>query len=157
MDDNEPKRPKQKAVRSQGVILGWLLMWTVFGLGLFYSSYLLYQDMGGFHIGVLFLSVTGLITLGFSLARYPKELRISRDLERTGIGTSGKVTAKWVKKHRGKTQSKSYWVAYQFGDGYGAMQRVSRSTYKKLEPEDTVMIRHVPGNPNFSRIEVERL
>ena len=157
MNETKTKRPTQKAVRSQQFILGWLLFWVVIGVGLFFSSYRLYQDMGGFHIGVVFLSVMGLIILGFSLARYPKELRISRDLERTGISTAGKVTEKWVRRHRGRNRSNAYMVAYRFGGGYGAVQRVSRSEYKKLNLEDTVMVRHLPGDPNFSRMEVERL
>lgn len=155
--NEETNRPKQKAVRSQQFITGWLLLWVVIGLGLQYSAYLLYRDMGGFHIGMVFLSATGLIILGFALARYPKELRISRDLERTGISTSGKITEKWVKKHRGRNRSRAYMVAYHFGGGNGAVQRVSRPVYKKLNPEDTVMIRHMPGDPNLSRMEVERL
>ena len=157
MNNNDMGRPKQKAVRSQQTILGWLLLWSLIGLGLQYSSYLLYRDMGGFHIGSVFLSLTGLIILVISLVRYPKELKISRDLDRTGSSTAGKVTETWVKKHRGKRQSKSYFVAYKFGDGYGAVQRVSRTNHKKLKVEDVVMIRHLTGDPNRSRLEIERL
>jgi len=134
-----------------------MALWVIFGLGLFCSSYILYKDMGGFHVGVFSLAGIGLIILVLSLVRYSKELRISRDLERTGVSTAGNVTEKWVKKHRGKTQSRSYWVAYHFGDGNGAIQRVSRSVYKKVNPEDVVMIRHMSGDPNISRLEIERL
>lgn len=157
MNETKTKRPKQKAIRSQQFILGWLLLWVVIGLGLQYGAYLLFQDMGGFHIGAVFLSGIGLLILAFSLVRYPKELRISRDLESTGISTAGKVTEKWVRKHRGKNRSNAYMVAYRFGDGYGAVQRVNRSEYKNLNPGDTVMVRHMPDDPNLSRMEVERL
>ena len=59
MNETKTKRPKQKAIRSQQFILGWLLLWVVIGLGLQYSAYLQYRDMGGFHIGVVFLSGIG--------------------------------------------------------------------------------------------------
>ena len=157
MNKNELKRPKQKAIRSQQSILVWLILWVVIGLGLQYSSYMLYRDTGGFNTGCVFLSVTGLIILAILPVRYYKELKVSRDLESTGVSTAGKVTEKWVKQRGGKRKSTSYHVAYQFGDGYGAVQRVSYFDYQKLNADDTVMVRHLPGDPYLSRIEIERL
>ncbi len=153
MSDTNLGRPTQKAVRTQQTLLIWLLLWGSIGLGLLYSSTKLAIDTNSFQAGSVVLVVMGFLILALMPARYIKELKIAKELERDGMSTSGKITDKWIKKHRGKGTTKHYFVAYQFGDDYSAAQRTNSTIYKKLEVGDVVTIRYISSDPSRSRMD----
>ncbi|MBT3389494.1 MAG: hypothetical protein HN413_03710 [Chloroflexi bacterium] len=153
MGDTNLDRPTQKAVRTQQALLFWLLPWGLIGLGLLYSRTKLAIDTNGFQVGSVILAAMGFLILAIMPARYIKELKIAKELERDGVSTSGKITDKWIKKHRGKGTTKYYFVAYQFGDDYGVAQRVDSAIYKKLKVGDVVTVRYLSSDPRRSRMD----
>ena len=154
MSDKDLKRPAHKAVREQQTILIWIGLLGIIGIVLLYSSYSLIKDTQEFPIGSVFLSGMAILILALVPLRYTKELKIARELDTNGVSTSGKITDKWVKKHRGENTSKSYFVSYEFGESCGAVQKVSFLVYRKLETGHIVTIRYLISDPNCSRIEV---
>jgi hypothetical protein len=74
----------------------------------------------------------------------------SRKLDREGSVTEGKIIDLWKEEFKKEV---AYYVAYQFGDGVRAWQTVEQSLYEQLRVGDAVMIRFLPGAPQFSRPE----
>ena len=156
MSSNLPKGPRQKAVRKPQTLKGWMFVIGLMGASFLYGGIQMWLGTRRFNIDFFIVVGIGLILLSIIPLRFLKQLTISNQLEKNGDTSTGKVLDKWVKVVRGEGQPmKTCFVSYEFGSGYGAVQKVNSSVYEKLNPGDDVAVRYLSSDPNRSRLETD--
>lgn len=141
--------PKKRAVRRTAAIVQTSLIFAAVGIAVIVVPVV----RGG---GIDFSSwrtvvppLIGLFMVAVALWQL-RQLPVARELDTDGVVGEAIVIGKWTSGDA--DEGHSYYVAYQYGDGYQAKQEVSRSLFRQLGPADTVPIRYLARDPSFSRI-----
>jgi hypothetical protein len=151
MSDFRLNRPGQKAVPTIRSIIVRTVVAAVLGLGILVATALRLLDMAAFNwVSLVFLLVGLFLLVLAGLAA--KDLPVARELNSRGAMTEGTIVSK-----RTRTDSegdRTCYVAYDFGDGYGAEQQVSYRVYRRLNVGDRVAVRYLSRDLYLSRLEV---
>jgi hypothetical protein len=145
-------KPKQKAVRETSAVILSMILSAAIGIVIIVAATVRATDMGSFTWTTVVLPLIGLFLLVIALWQ-ARELPVARELDRAGIVGEGVVIGKWT--DRDSEGSRRCHVAYQYGDGHQARQRVSWSVYRQLEPGDAVEVRYLQRDPRRSRMVAE--
>lgn len=76
----------------------------------------------------------------------------ARKLDQFGEITEGAIVDSWV--DRDSDGDKTYYVAYEFGDGIQIAQQVKQSLYEQIPLRSQVPVRYLPDEPTISRMEL---
>jgi hypothetical protein len=79
-----------------------------------------------------------------------KEARKKTELKRNGKLTVGRVVARW---RENDPDSPKFFVAYEYGRGHRAFQRVPLEEFRRLCPGCTVSVRYLSDKPRVSRMD----
>lgn len=151
MSDFAPSWMEQKAVPSTRSIVVRMVLGTIIGLGVLVYGILRALDTGTFTWVHVVTTLVGLLVLVLAVLSVRK-LPLARELDSSGITTQGRIVTK--RSTTDEEGDRSCYVAYTFGEGYGAQQQVSSAVYRRLQSGDTVEIRYLARDPNLSRMEI---
>ena len=76
----------------------------------------------------------------------------ARKLDQFGEITEGAIVDSWI--DRDSDGDKTYYVAYEFGDGIQITQKVKRSLFDRLPIRSHIPVRYMPDDPTISRMEL---
>lgn len=143
--------PKQKATPSARSALIGLVVLAVVGVGLLAAGVVRYLDTRSFSGATIALPAVGLLLLGFAFLSF-RSLPVARELDRDGVVTQGRIVGK--RSEMDSDGDRDWYVAYEFGDGHGAVQRIGRTAYGSLDIGSEVSVRYLERDPNVSRLEM---
>lgn len=146
-------RSKQTSVSTTTSVLFRGLLSASLGLVVLVYGIWRASQLPSFQWSSLIMPAVGLFLLAVSVW-VAKEYPVARELDRDGVLAEGVVLEKWVKRDS-DDDTRDCYVAYQFGDQHGAVQKVSSKTYRILQLGDTVDVRYLRRDPKLSRMEVD--
>lgn len=150
MSSSEVRRSSGKAVPKTTTAVLQLVLLCIIGFGLLGYGVLRIIDSGLQNWGSIAMAAIGLLLLVLAVPAF-KSLRLARELDSSGETTAGVVVGKHSRSD--SDGDRTLFVAYQFGEGYGAEQKVSAAVYRQLQVGDGVEVLYLPRDPNISRME----
>ena len=105
-----------------------------------------------FTLGGFAMPLVGLILLGVALFG-ARDLPAARKLDTQGEVGPGKIVARWTK--RDSEGDRDCFLAYSYGEGQEAYQKVGWKHYRQIEVGAVVSVRYVPEEPQLSRLDGE--
>lgn len=151
MSNPEMKRSRSKAVPKTRTAVVRMAVSGIAGLGTLAYGVLKAIDTGLSNwVGVV-MPLVGLFLLVLAVLAF-RDLRLAREMDSSGEITEGVIVGK-----RSTTDSegdRTRYLAYEFGEGFGAEQQVGAAVYRQLEIGDTVEVCYLPRDPNVSRMEI---
>jgi hypothetical protein len=150
MSDSVQRQLNNKAVPKTSTAVFQLALLCIIGVGLLVYGVLRVVESGFSNWGNAVMSLIGLLLLAFAVPAF-KSLRQARELDTSGDFVQGVVSGKHSKTDSDGDRTR--FIVYQFGEGYGAVQKVSSSVYRQLQVGDGVQVCFLPRDPNVSRME----
>jgi len=129
-----------------------MLLSVVVGLTVLVAGILRIIDIGAVTPVGMAMPLVGLFLLIVAIF-VARDLPAARKLDTQGVITQGKIISKWTRTD--SDQDRQCYVAYEFGEESGAIQKVSWKHYRQVEVEDEIEVRYLVEDPNLSRLEGE--
>jgi hypothetical protein len=144
------EKPRRKAIPKTSTVMFRFVLSLGIGLAILVTTILRWQDMGTLSTANMVIALVGLDLVGLSVFMI-RDLPRARKLDRRGQTTEGKVVAKWTKTDA--DDDRNCFLAYQFGDGQEAFQKVSWKDYRQYQIGDAITVVHLPEDPSLSRLD----
>jgi len=152
MNESKPTRPRQQAVQTVAELVRQIIALIVVGVAVPVLAINRYSQAEQYNFGYLVLAGSGVILI-FLAGSTAMKLPAARKLDREGILTDGVIIDKW--KSRGGFSS-YHNLGYRYGEKntYSAYQQVRNRTFRSFALLDKVKVRHLPNDPDASRLEL---
>ena len=143
-------RPKQNATPTAGSLVFRVIIFAATGIALVVAGILRFRAAGDLTtVNGIFIAI-GVLIVGFA-AWALRQLPAARALDRDGVVVKGRVINKWTRLDQ--DNDRENYVAFEYGDGYSAKERVGARVYRSAQIGGEVYVRYLPADPSRCRIE----
>jgi len=152
MTSFKPNIPNQKSVAKTNTIIFRILLSIGIGLYLIVSGVFRIKDFDSINLTSMIMPLIGvfLFVVGFISCR---DLPAARILDTRGEIVPGEIISKWTKSD--SEGDRNCFVAYKYGQGQEAYQKISWKCYQLIDSGDRISVRYLSEDPTMSRLEGE--